>query len=151
MFAAQNCWPQPDGVARISANLAAPAPISTRLRQESQIPPSLLAVASVFSSLRTLLPAQKLQLPYFHSLPRSLKNRQNITPAFPITPALFVRSCARAHHSTLLFSCACALFHKTTGDRGTPAKENFSAGCHLHPAIRHEFDVGPIMDSSRLW
>src|SRR6202044_457929 len=110
MFAAKDRhsetqWPVP-----APAPLAASARISSNLRQESQMPPfplrrtASLAKASVFSSLRALLPAQRSQHSYFHSLPHSLKNAQDITPAFSITPALFLRSCARVQYSTPLFS-----------------------------------------------
>ena len=143
--------------------LAAPTRISTDFRQESQTPPlplviaspllvaSLRAVASpvaeagVFSNLRTLLPAQNFQRLCFHSLPHSLNNAQNITPVFPIAPALFARSCARVQYSTLLFSCACALFGKTTGGRGYLRNENLPARPLPRSAVRHDFDVGPIM------
>src|SRR5271154_2867323 len=111
MFAAKDCRQQNDAVARVSVNLTAPARITSSLRQESQTPPF------VFSKLRTLLLAQKFQRPYFHSLPHSLKNERNITPAFTIAPALFLRSCASEPRTTPVFSSACALFHKTTGDR----------------------------------
>lgn len=69
----------------------------------------------VFNRLRTLLPAQKLQHPYFHSVPHSLKLTANITPAFPATSPLFIRSLAQERKSTPLFSCACALFREKWG------------------------------------
>jgi hypothetical protein len=83
--------------------------------QEPQTPPF------VFSSLRTLLPMQKFQHLYFHSLRHSLQYEQNITPAFPITPALSLRSSASEQKLTALLSCACALFRKTTREGGTPS------------------------------
>jgi hypothetical protein len=168
MFGPENSRLQVNAVARVAVKPIARAQNSTSLRQDSQIPSfplatvgpfvaasplrrsKLLAKASVFIRLRSLLSVQKLQHPYFHPLSHSLKKEQNATPVFPITPALFVRSWSNAHYSTLLFSSACALFRKTTGGRGTAAKENFSARSHLRPAVRHEFDVGPIMDCSRL-
>jgi hypothetical protein len=169
MFAIKDCPTQDDAPDRISVNLSAPAGTRTNPRQQSKTPPSPLrrsepfakvspprrsqplAKAGVFNKLRTLLLAQKFQRAYFHPLPHSLKKALNVTPVFPITPTLSLRSCASEPKLTPLLSCACALFRKTTGDRGTGAKDNFSAGRRLHPAIRHEFDVGPIMDSSRLW
>ena len=103
MRAIKDC-PQPEAaVSCRPGTLAAPAAIDSNLRQESQMLTSLLAVASVFSKLRTLLPAKKLQHPYFHSLPRSL-----------------FRSFAQEQESTPVFSSACALFCKTAGDRGIP-------------------------------
>src|ERR1700723_1983078 len=110
MFAAKDRPPQDAAFSSRAFTLAAPAPISSNLRQESQVPPR------IFNGLRTLLPAQDFQHPYFHSLPHSLKNAQDITPAFPTTPALFLRSCARLQYSTPLFSSAHALFGKNTGE-----------------------------------
>src|ERR1700733_5269519 len=112
MFATKDRLPHGAATFPRPVTVAAPAGIISDLRQESQMPPF------AFSSLRTLLPTQKLQGPHFHPLPHSLKNAQNITPAFPITSPLFIRSCARVQISTPLFSIAHALFVKTTGGRG---------------------------------
>jgi hypothetical protein len=110
MFAAKDRPPEDAAVSSRPGALAAPARINSNLRQESQMPPF------VFSKLRSLLPAQKFQRPYFHPLPHSLQQEQNLTPAFPIISALFVRSCAQERKLTHLFSDACALFGKTTGE-----------------------------------
>jgi hypothetical protein len=128
MFAAKDRPPQGTTVSSGPAGLAAPARVNNNLPRESQMPPfplhrsKPLAKASVFNRLRTLLAARKLQHLYFHASPHSLKNGQNITPAFPITPALSPRSCAQEKESTPLFSCAHALFGKTTGGRGEGRK-----------------------------
>jgi hypothetical protein len=166
MFAAKDRRRQDVAGARIPVNPS--VRVSSAPRQGSQTPPfplrrnqlfvkaspprrsEPLAKAGVFSRLRTLLPALKFQHPYFHALAHSLENERNITPAFPITPGLFVRSYATVQLSSPAFSSACALFCKTTGDRGTAAKNDFSTRRRLHPAVRHDFDVGPIMYSSRL-
>jgi hypothetical protein len=108
MFAAKDRQPNNAAVSSRPANLASPARISSNLRQDSQTP--LLA----FSRLRTLSPVQKFQRPYFHSLPHSFTHEKKITPAFSTTPALFLRSFARVQVSTLLFSCAHALFSENT-------------------------------------
>src|ERR1700685_23113 len=115
MVATKDRPPQDSAASPRPGPLAAPARISSNLRQESQMPPFPLrrskpvAKASVCSGLQTLLPAQKVQHLYFHSLPHSLQHEQNVTPAFPAHSALFLRSLARVQVSTLLFSCAHAL------------------------------------------
>jgi hypothetical protein len=103
---------------------AAPARINSNLRRESRKPPF------VFSSLHTLLSAQKLQRPYFHSLPHSLQQERKLTPAFPITPGLFLRSLTQERKSTPLFSCACARFREYVGvaakaERKRPVRPSF--------------------------
>jgi hypothetical protein len=67
------------------------------------------------SSLRTLLPAQNFQPTQFQSLPHSLQQEKNTTPAFPVTSELFLRSFAQERKSTPLFSCACAQFRRYVG------------------------------------
>jgi hypothetical protein len=109
MFATKDRSPQ-DLAASRPLTFAVPVPISTNPRQESQVRPF------IFNGLRTLLPAQKFQPLHFHSLPHSLRQERNITPAFPITPALSLRSCASVQVSTPLLSGACALFVKNTGE-----------------------------------
>ena len=51
---------------------------------------------------------------HLHARPCDLANSSSRAPLF----ARSFRSCASARHSTSLFSIACALFEKTTGDRG---------------------------------
>jgi hypothetical protein len=116
MFTIKDRLPQDALASSGLGTLVAPPQISSNLGQKSKTRPF------VFSRLRTLLPAQKFQRPYFQSLPHSLKYAQNITPVFPITSTLFLRSCACVQVSTSLLSIACALFRKTTGDRGIPEK-----------------------------
>jgi hypothetical protein len=133
MLATKGRPPQDAAASRRPISLIAPARISSNLRQELQMPPLRLpqstlvakaspprrskpfAKASVSSRLRTLLPPQKFQRPYFHSLPHSLQHAQNITPVFPARSALFLRSCAQERKSTPLFSCACARFRRYAG------------------------------------
>ena len=109
MFAAKDCLPYETAASRRPGTFAAPARIINNIRQNSQNRPC------VFSRLRTLLSAQKFQSPYFHSLPHSLQQERNLTPAFPIASALFLRSCAQERKSTPLFSCACARFCRYVG------------------------------------
>jgi hypothetical protein len=111
MFAAKDRRPQDAAVSSRPGTLAAAARFRNSFRQESQKRPS------VFSELCTLLTTQKYQRPYFHSLAHSLQQEQILTPVFPITPALFLRSCAQERKSTPLFSCACARFCRYGGGR----------------------------------
>ena len=67
------------------------------------------------SSLHTPLPAQNFQPTHFQSLPHSLTQARNITPAFPSASGLFLRSSAQERKSTPLFSCACARFFRYRG------------------------------------
>ena len=109
MFGAKD---RPLQVAAIScrpASLAAPPRISRKFRQDSKMR------LFFFNGLRTLLSALKLQAPYFHSLPHSLKFAQNVTPVFAVSSSLFLRSFARVRYSTLLFSSACTLFCEKVG------------------------------------
>ena len=108
MFTVKDRLPQDAVVSSRPVTIATPARISTNPSQESQTRPF------IFNRLRTLLRAQKLQIPHFHSLPHSLQQEQSVTRAFPITPALFVRSWGSVQVSTPLLSCACALFVKNT-------------------------------------
>src|ERR1700733_11231790 len=68
----------------------------------------------IFSDLRTLFRPRNPQTQHLHSLAHSLTHSKNVTPAFPSTSALFLRSCASVQCSTPLLSCACALFVKNT-------------------------------------
>src|SRR5450759_2518302 len=108
MFAAKDRLPLGVAASCRPATFAAPARINSHLnlRQHSETRPF------VFSKLRTLLPAQNIQPPYFQQLAHSLKYAEDITPVFPSASALFVRSFAQVQYSTLLFSIACALFRK---------------------------------------
>jgi len=72
-------------------------------------------VPFIFSTLRTLFLAPKLQLARFQSAPHSSPHGDNVTFAFPVTSALFVRSLARVQYSTPLLSIACALFCENGG------------------------------------
>ena len=112
-------------------------------RHIEQFAPCLLAVASAFSSLRTLFSAPKLQPSPFHAFRDSWTHRKNITIAFPVTSALFVRSFARERKSTPLLSWACALFCGYVGVartrnmlRSAPLSgriaRNPSSGCRLY-------------------
>jgi hypothetical protein len=109
MFAAKDRPPQDAAVSSRPVTFTHPTRISSNLRRESQTPPS------VFNRLPTLLPEQKFQHLYFHSLPHSLQYDQNVTPVFPTRSALFLRSCAQERKSTPLFSCACARFCRHVG------------------------------------
>jgi len=72
----------------------------------------------VFSSLRVLFPAQRLQPTPNHSVARSSLRRKSLTLIFPMSSTLREHSSAPERNSTPLFSSACALFRKT--HRGTP-------------------------------
>jgi hypothetical protein len=135
MFAAKDRPPQDAAESSRPVTVAAPARINRNLCQESQMSPFF------FSRLRALLPAQNFQHPYFQSFPHSLQYGQNITPVFPITPALFVRSCACVKVSTLLFSFACALFGKTTGE-GAGVIFPTLRGCGLYLEPTEKTGVG---------
>jgi len=144
MFAAKDRPQQDPAVSSRVPTIVAPAQISSDLRQKSQMPLCPLAVVSplaaarslrrseppakarVFSRLRTLFPAAKVQHPCFHPLPHSCHRGRNVTPVFPITPALFARSWASGQVSTPLLSCACALFVKTTREGVHPSLLNFN-------------------------
>ncbi len=140
MFATRDRPPCGAAASSRPATLAAPARISSNLRQESQIRPCLLAVASplsvasllavarhpavssVFNRLRTLWPTRNLQPTYFQSPTHSLQRERKLTHLFTITSPLFVRSSAQERKSTPLVSCACALFRTPPGGRGGGAK-----------------------------
>src|SRR5580658_7391004 len=109
MVAAKDRPPQDAAVSSRPSTLVAPAGISSKFRQASE------NCLFVFSVLRTLLSVPKLQAPYFHSLPHSLKLAQNVTPIFPVTSTLFVRSFAQERKLTPLFSCIPALFREKVG------------------------------------
>src|SRR5579862_4553294 len=106
MFAAKDRPPEGAAVSSRPLTVAFSARINGDLCQDSQKRPS---------RSRTLLPAQNFQRPYFHPLPDSLPQEQNITPVFPITPALSLRSFAQERKSTPLVSCACARFCRWVG------------------------------------
>jgi hypothetical protein len=106
MFAAKDRPQQGAAVSPRPLTVAFSARINGDLCQDSQKRPS---------RSRTLLPAQNFQRPYFHPLPDSLQQEQNITPVFPITPALSLRSFAQERKSTPLVSCACARFCRWVG------------------------------------
>jgi hypothetical protein len=102
--------PRQDAAASSSpSTLVGPAGISSKSRQASE------NCLFLFSVLRALLPAPKRQAPCFHLLPHSFKLLQNVTPIFPITSTLFVRSFAQERRSTPLFSCIPALFRENVG------------------------------------
>src|ERR1022692_4290787 len=109
MFAAKDRLPHDAAASRRPGTFAAPAPIKGNIHQNSQNRPF------IFSSLLTLLPAQDLQPTYFQSLPRSLQQERNITPAFPSASGLFLRSCAQERKLTPLFSCIPARFCEYVG------------------------------------
>jgi len=71
----------------------------------------------IFSNLQTLFPAANPQPSPFHALAHSFAQRKNVTPAFPITSELFVRSFAKERNSTPLLSAACGLFCEKWGWR----------------------------------
>ena len=112
MFATKDRPPQDAAVPCRPIILEFPARISSKLRQDSQnLPPC------VFSSLRTLLPAQILQATYFHLLPHSSSQERKVTSVFSARSAVFLRSSAKERKSTPLFSCTCALFCRYVGVR----------------------------------
>jgi hypothetical protein len=133
MFAAKDRPPHDAAASSRPVTLATPTRTGGNLRQESRIRPFMIAVAgrfavasllrrseplaktSVFNKLRTLLPAQKLQPAYFQSPTQSLTHTKNITAAFPVTSALFIRSFAQERKSTPLFSSAYARFCRKWG------------------------------------
>src|SRR5579862_4699327 len=136
MFAAKGRPPQDAAVSSRPGTLACPARTSGNLRQESQKRPF------VFSDLRTLPPAQKFQRPYFHSLPHSLQQEQKLTNVFSVTSEQFLRSSAQERKSTPLFSCACALFGKATGEGVGVAFSSFpGCGLYLEPAKKRVWAV----------
>ena len=86
--------------------------IGRNFRQELQNRPR------VFSSLQTLLSAQKLHVPHFQALPDSLRQERNVTTAFPVASGLFPRSFAPEQKSTPLFPVGCELFRENVGVAG---------------------------------
>src|SRR5579863_2055378 len=104
MFVAKNYSAQDAAVSSRPVTLASPAPINSKLRQESQAQPF------VFTSLRTLFLAPKSQPLPFQRVQDSLTHNENVTAAFPITFALCLRSCASVPCSTPFLSRVCALF-----------------------------------------
>src|SRR5579862_2055987 len=109
MFAAKDRTPQDAAACSRPITLAAPAPISSKPRHESQ------TRSFVSNRLRTPWPAQKPQPAYFQSPAHPFTHKQNITAAFPTTSPLFVRSFAQERKSTPLVSCACARFCRKWG------------------------------------
>ena len=91
-------------------NQNAPATDSTQ-----QFPQCRAIRPLVLSTLRTLFLAPERQPSPFHAFRNSLTHRKNITIAFPVTSALFVRSFAQERKSTPFLSCACALFCRYVG------------------------------------
>jgi len=69
------------------------------------------------SYLQNVLPARIPKCPAFSQL-HSLRPRSKVTPAFPVTSTLLVRSLAPERKLTRLLSCSCALFRKNTRGRG---------------------------------
>jgi hypothetical protein len=67
------------------------------------------------NNLRTLFPVPKLQPSPFQSFRDSFTRCENITPAFPVTSTLFIRSFTQERKSTPLFSIACARFCRYVG------------------------------------
>src|ERR1700722_14232331 len=59
-----------------------------------------------FSNLQTLFPTQNQKPPHFHKLAHSSLHGKKITPTFPSTSPLFVRSSAAVQMLTPLFSSA---------------------------------------------
>jgi hypothetical protein len=90
-------------------------PWSSQRNQESNSRQNAEFASFAFNSLRTLFPAPKLQPSSFHGFPYSLTDGKNITHAFPVTSALFVRSSAQERKSTPLFSCIPARFCRYVG------------------------------------
>ena len=92
--------------------LGLPRPQVVPFDQEREYP------SCVLSSLRNLFLAQKLQPSHSQELAHSFTHATNLTPAFPCTSPLFVRSFASVRKSTPLLSCAYALFCKNMGYSG---------------------------------
>ena len=146
MFTVKDRLPQDAVVSSRPVTIATPARISTNPRQESQTRPF------IFNRLRTLLRAQKLQIPHFHSLPHSLQQEQSVTRAFPITPALFVPSWASVGVSTPLLSCACALFVKTTREGVGGRTPKIPCLCaHLRVPSRHSTTSSSMVYSEMVY
>jgi hypothetical protein len=104
MFAAEDRLTDDAVYPRRPGGSDGPAPISSNLRQYSE------RRSLVFSRLRTLFPAHGFQFLYCQSLPHSLQQERKLTPAFPITPGLFLRPFTQERKSSPVFSCACARF-----------------------------------------
>jgi hypothetical protein len=71
----------------------------------------------VLNSLRTLFLAPIPQTSPFHQVEGSFAEAKNITPAFPSTSTLLLRSFVKERKSTPFFSIACALFCRKWGWR----------------------------------
>src|SRR5579862_8223954 len=68
----------------------------------------------ILNTLRTPFLAPKLQPSHSQKLAHSFTDTRNVTPAFPVTSALSLRSFVALRNSTPVFSCAPALFVKST-------------------------------------
>ena len=90
----------------------------------------------VFSSLQTLFPAQNPQTSSLQPVAHSLAHAKNLTPAFPITSALFARSFAKVRNSTPVFSSAHALFVKNTREGVPPQTIQPQSASQDHASTR---------------
>jgi hypothetical protein len=110
--------PSPPRRARLSSTLPpTQAPHSSQERENAPF---------VFSELRTLSFPRKPQPAFSQQVPHSLPHSANLTAAFPITSALFVRSWAQERKLTPLLSIACARFRR---NGGYPAKFGLNIDC----------------------
>jgi hypothetical protein len=88
---------------------------NTLLGWRTQESNSRNVVPCAFNNLRTLFATRKLQPSSFQEFRDSFTHRKNITPALPVTSALFLRSSTQERKSTPLFSYIPALFCEKGG------------------------------------
>src|SRR5579862_3086867 len=100
---------------RHPAPSSAPAHTSPRFDQERE------NASFILSNLHALFLAQKPQPSHSQKLAHSFTHAENLTPAFPTISALSLRSSAGVRKSSPVFSCAPALFVKSTRE-GVGAK-----------------------------
>jgi hypothetical protein len=138
MLAAKDRLSQAVAAPRRPVTFAAPARISGNLLQEPQRRPF------VFNRLQTLWPPQNLQPVHFQSPTHSLTHAKDITSAFPVTSALFLRFFSQEGKSTPLLSIACALFCRSVGGGAkfqppVGLFRIFTNSCPTSPAVRGAF------------
>jgi hypothetical protein len=80
---------------------------------------------------------------YLQSVAHSLTPVQILTPTFPSSCKLFVRSLAEDRKLTNLYSCGCALFCRTTREgvrppKANPRPANGFRGCYSRSAKKSE-------------
>ena len=125
MFVSKEHPPQTSDPVRHPSAPSAPAHILARFDQERE------NASFILSSLRTLFLTPKLQPLHSQKLAHSFTHTESLTPAFPTTSTIFVRSSTKERKLTPLFSSIAVRFCRNVGwgakkERNSPLQERKS-------------------------